>query len=69
MNCESTQRLIDGYFDGELDLVNSLEMEQHLQTCAACAEELQNRQVLRNAIRASSLTYDAPSRLHRRLRW
>ncbi|MEA2638128.1 MAG: hypothetical protein QOE18_1185, partial [Chloroflexota bacterium] len=31
MNCPETQSLIHGYVDGELDLMTSLEIEQHLQ--------------------------------------
>ncbi len=68
MSCETTQALLDGYFDGELDLVNSVEIERHLQTCAGCAGEYGSRQALRAAIRGGALYHRAPAPLGRRLR-
>ena len=51
MDCEETRILIHGYVDGELDLVRSLEIEQHLRDCAACSEANQGLQALRDALR------------------
>ena len=62
------RQLIDGYFDGELDLAHSLEVERHLPTCAACRDELESRQVVREAVRAGSLYHRAPPPLRRQLR-
>lgn len=31
------QTLLHPYMDGELDLVTSLKVEEHLKSCAACA--------------------------------
>ena len=31
MGCEGIQALLDGYIDGELDVVRSVDIEQHLQ--------------------------------------
>jgi anti-sigma factor RsiW len=36
MSCQEIQTLLHGHVDGELDLLRSLEMNQHLQECAAC---------------------------------
>jgi anti-sigma factor RsiW len=39
--------LLHGYADGELDLVHTLHVEQHLRACPACAracEEIQRLQ-------------------------
>ena len=41
MNCKEAQNLINGYVDGELDLVRNLEIEDHIQDCALCAQDLQ----------------------------
>ena len=38
-----------GYLDEELDLVRSLEVEEHLRECSACAEALSRQQALRTA--------------------
>ena len=35
--CESNGRFLHGYLDGELDLVRTVEFEEHLKGCADCA--------------------------------
>ena len=52
MNCTEAQKLINPYIDGELDLVNSLAVEQHLHDCAGCARIYQNRTALRAGVRS-----------------
>ena len=44
MDCSHTQSLLDTYLDGELDPVRSLEIEEHLHGCAACAQNYGDRQ-------------------------
>ncbi len=44
MNCQESQKLLQAYFDGELDLANSLALEEHLHSCALCTQALQNQQ-------------------------
>jgi anti-sigma factor RsiW len=39
VTCEKVQELIHAYIDGELDLVNNLEIEGHLSGCEACQSE------------------------------
>jgi anti-sigma factor RsiW len=60
VNCDETHQLIHGYVDDELDLVRSLEVEQHLRDCTACAQTHQRLQALRDSLRAGSL-YQRPS--------
>jgi anti-sigma factor RsiW len=60
VDCEETRILIHGYVDGELDLVRSLEIEQHLRDCAACSEANQGLQALRDALRTGP-HYQRPS--------
>ena len=67
MNCRETQTLIHGYVDGELDLMKSLEIEQHLQECPACAQALASLQAVRAAIQDSSLYYQTPPGLAQRV--
>jgi anti-sigma factor RsiW len=59
--------LLHGYFDGELDLVSSLEVEEHLKTCPDCAQELRSQQTLRGALHSAGLYQRAPQRLHARI--
>ena len=68
MNCRDTQNLLDGYFDGELDLIRNLEIERHLQACPVCTQIQQNNQALRLAINDDSLYFNAPAKLRTRVR-
>jgi anti-sigma factor RsiW len=66
--CDDNVRLLHGYLDGELDLVRSLEIEEHLTSCAHCAQELRSQQTLRKAFRSSSLYERAPKGLEAKIR-
>jgi anti-sigma factor RsiW len=68
MNCEETQALLSAYVDGELDLVRSLEIEKHIETCQSCARTVQNQQTLGSALRAGSLYHRPPQHLEERVR-
>jgi mycothiol system anti-sigma-R factor len=67
VRCELTQRYVPGYLDGELDLVHTIEMETHLKSCPACAQELDSQQELRGVLQRSSLAYAAPAALRERI--
>jgi anti-sigma factor RsiW len=67
MSCTERQWL-HGYFDGELDAVRAAEFEEHLRTCAACAQALAAQQELRQAIGAADLYARAPASLRTRVR-
>jgi anti-sigma factor RsiW len=67
VNCNEAQAIMDGYVDQELDLVSSLEMERHLETCAACSQAYENRQTLQAAIRGGSLYHEMPAHLQQRV--
>jgi anti-sigma factor RsiW len=65
--CESNGLLLDGYLDGELDLVRSVDFEEHLKTCGDCAGELRKRQILRQSLRSANLYERAPESLRSRI--
>jgi len=67
VNCHETQRWLPGYLDGEVDLVSAVAIEEHLKTCARCAQAYQTQQRLRAAIRGSALYMPAPASLHKRI--
>src|SRR5246127_3577886 len=67
MNCKEAQNLINGYVDGELDLVRNLEIEHHIQECALCTQSYKNQQLLRNEIKTGSLYFKAPVDLQQRI--
>ena len=68
MSCEAMQTLIQGYADGELDLLDNLRAEEHLKDCAVCARDLQNHQALRLAFAGGSLYFSAPPTVRARIR-
>jgi len=67
LKCPETQTLVHGYVDGELDLIKSLEIEQHLQACPACAQAHASLQAVRAAVQNSSLYFQVPPGLARRV--
>jgi anti-sigma factor RsiW len=67
MTCEDVKTLLSAYVDGELDLVRSIEIEKHLETCQACARIAQNQKTLGAALRADSLYYRPPRQLQDRI--
>ncbi|MBO0792161.1 MAG: anti-sigma factor [Ktedonobacteraceae bacterium] len=67
MDCTETQRLLHAYVDAELDMADTLEIEQHLQKCPACLQTYNNAQALRTAIKTSSLYFQAPEKLRKRI--
>jgi len=67
VTCENNQRLLQAYLDGELDLVRSVEFEEHLETCPDCAAELREQQALRQSLRTSNLYERAPAGLRARI--
>jgi anti-sigma factor RsiW len=68
LSCQEMQNLMHGYMDDELDLLNNLQVEQHLQACPACAREHRNQQALRSALTTGSLYFHAPAKLQRSVR-
>lgn len=67
MNCRDVLELVHGYIDGELDLVKSLEIEQHLGACPACKVEYDLVRELGSGIRAHAAYHAAPPALRARV--
>jgi anti-sigma factor RsiW len=67
LKCPEIQTLVHGYVDGELDLMKSLEIEQHIQACPACAQAHANLQAVRSAVQNSSLYFQTPPALGKRV--
>jgi anti-sigma factor RsiW len=68
MNCQTTQNLLNGYVDGELDLINHLQIEEHLQTCLSCRQANENLLKLKSAIDDKSLYFNASPDLQKRIK-
>lgn len=68
MSCQETDKWLDAYLDGELDLVRTLEFEDHLETCAECQQAREQYQNLRRSMRSPSLYFEAPPALEQKIR-
>lgn len=68
MSCQQTHELIHGYLDGELDLVKSIEIEQHLANCSSCSQTYKALRGLQTAVRTDALRFQPPADLENRLR-
>jgi len=67
MNCEEALQLLPVYGDGELELPRALELERHVESCAACAAALRSQRALSRAVRSAPY-HRAPDALRARLR-
>jgi anti-sigma factor RsiW len=68
MSCQKARELFDAYFDGELDVMQSLEYEGHLQTCSSCRALQQQYDSLRQSLPKQEFYYKAPESLEERIR-
>ena len=68
MRCTDAQTLIESYVDGELDVVHTVEIEQHLGDCSICAPRHQDVIELRSRIREEVPYFRASADLQQRIR-
>ncbi len=68
MNCQHAKPLINPYADGELEAAAILELEQHLQSCSACAPAWRNLQSLQKTLKSDALYFPAPAGLLQRIK-
>jgi anti-sigma factor RsiW len=67
VNCRETLTMLNGYMDGELDLVQQLEIERHVQSCPECAHFVHNGRAIQTVVQSERLYYAAPRRLESRV--
>lgn len=68
MSCERARELIHPYIDGELELTQAAEIQQHLDECEDCKLGYHNHLTLRSTFKDQSLYYRAPQHLKKRIR-
>jgi len=68
MKHEEVRELLHAYVDGELDLLNSREVEQHLCSCDECRAMNGQIHTLREALTNDAPAYHAPAHLRRKVR-
>ena len=67
MACELSQTQLQGYFDGELDVLGATAFEKHLESCADCKRLLAAEESLRSTLQQASLYEAAPRTLRENL--
>ncbi|MGZ6144136.1 MAG: anti-sigma factor family protein [Myxococcales bacterium] len=67
MSCADAAPLVELEIDGELDARATLELEQHLSSCAACARRRGELLALRAAVREGVPRFELPPRLPARI--
>ena len=68
MNCQEARDLIHAHADGELGLVNTLEVEKHILNCSECSRAHQALIALRSSLSDDSLYFRTPPSLERKIR-
>ncbi|HLW35369.1 MAG TPA: anti-sigma factor [Chthoniobacterales bacterium] len=68
MNHDEIRELLQAHVDGELDVVNSREVEKHLRTCEECRQIEEQIKQLQNAIVSDRPAFRAPAHLRRNIR-
>jgi anti-sigma factor RsiW len=68
MSCAKPRELVHAYLDGELDVVRSVEMEEHLKECTTCADAHDALRSLRSELSVQELSFKAPPSLHKQVR-
>ena len=69
MTCEDVKVLISARMDGEINALQCVDIDSHLEAeaCRSCNEEMKAQELLRAAIRDQIRYYRAPVRLRERL--
>ncbi|HWC16239.1 MAG TPA: anti-sigma factor [Terriglobales bacterium] len=67
MTNHAQHNLLHAYLDDELDLVRSMDLEDHLVECGDCAHEVASYRALRERVGTDNLRYQAPASLRLRL--
>lgn len=68
MNCEEVRPLLHAWHDGELDLVHTLAIEQHLEECPGCRAEQAQLQAVSALLHVRLPRETAPAALQTRVR-
>ncbi|HEY6969284.1 MAG TPA: anti-sigma factor [Candidatus Angelobacter sp.] len=68
MQCQESKKILDAYVDNEVDVVQSAAFEEHLAGCPECAQTLESRRSLKDAMQNADLRYAAPPELVKSVR-
>ena len=65
MTCREMEPLLPAYADDELDLIHSLQVEQHVGECSSCAAALRQQRTVKQAVAQEAPYYAAPADLRK----
>ncbi|MBV9081869.1 MAG: zf-HC2 domain-containing protein, partial [Acidobacteriaceae bacterium] len=68
MNHEQVREFLDAYIDTELDVVTTLDFENHVSECAECRAIVEQYQQLHASAKAQFLRFEVPVRLEDKIR-
>src|SRR5215471_19472633 len=68
MQCQESKKILDAYVDNEVDLMQSVALEEPLAGCADCSQTLESRRALKDSIHNANLRYAAPPELLKSVR-
>jgi anti-sigma factor RsiW len=68
LSCQRAQELIHPYVDGELDGLQTVEVERHIEQCEDCKLDYRSQITLRSSLKDNSLYHRAPTNLKKRIR-
>jgi anti-sigma factor RsiW len=63
MQCQESKKILDAYVDNEVDVLQSVALEEHLAECPDCTKTIESRRTLKSAIQNADLRYTAPPEL------
>jgi anti-sigma factor (TIGR02949 family) len=67
LNCQKVPDLLHSYVDHELDVVQTSEIERHLEQCEECDLAYRSQIALRSSLQDRSFYYRAPADLKSRI--
>jgi anti-sigma factor RsiW len=68
VNCDDARVLMHGHLDGELDLVDDLEVQRHIEECPRCASEYAALRAMRARLKDDAFRFEAPAALKEKIR-
>jgi anti-sigma factor RsiW len=68
LSCKDTQDWLHGYIDGQLGLMQTVEIERHLAGCTVCSEAVDNQRAMRDSVRAAGLEFHCPDHVRSNIR-
>jgi len=65
--CSEWELMLQGSLDGELDAVHSLQLEQHLSSCAHCTAQLERIRAVKRLVAQPGVRWRAPDHVRAQL--